>query len=159
MKIANFADPDGNRLHLTSAAPKPTIPPSDPAAYRPFFDYLGLRWDTINGERVSIEMDVRRDLCGPAGILQGGITATLVDVAAASTAALSGTELIATTERTLHYLAPGRVGPIRAVGELLRSGARSFAVEVRVFDAGAEDLLMAVALAAFVHINADPKSS
>jgi uncharacterized protein (TIGR00369 family) len=158
VKIANFADPDGNRLHLTSAAPKPTIPPSDPAAFLPFFEYLGLRWDTIDGERVCVEMDMRKDLCGPAGILQGGITATLVDVAAASTAALAGTELVATTEMTLHYLAPGRIGPIRAVGELLRSGTRSFAVEVRVFDVGAEDRLMAVALAAFVHVNGTPKS-
>ncbi len=158
VKIANFTDPDGNRLHLTSAAPKPTIAPSDPAAFRPLFEYLGLRWNTIDGDRMSVEMDMRNDLCGPAGILQGGITATLVDVAAASTAALSGTELVATTEMTLHYLAPGRIGPIRAVGELLRSGARSFAVEVRVFDIGAEDGLMAVALAAFVHIDANPRS-
>ncbi len=158
VKIANFADPDGNRFHLTSAAPKPKIPPSDPASFLPFFEHLGLRWDTIDGERVCVEIDMRKDLCGPAGILQGGITATLVDVAAASTAALSGTGLVATTEMTLHYLAPGRTGPIRAVGELLRSGARSFAVEVRVFDVGAEDRLMAVALAAFAPINRNPTS-
>lgn len=82
-------------------------------------------------ERGCVEMDRRKDLGGPAGILQGGIIATLVDVAAGSTAALSGTELVATTEMTLHYLSPGRTGPIRAVGQLLGSSTRSFAVELR----------------------------
>jgi uncharacterized protein (TIGR00369 family) len=159
VKIANFSDPDGNRLHLTTSPPSPTSVPIDPSNYKPFFEYLGLRWNTIDGERVSVEMDVRDDLCGPARILQGGITATLVDVAAASTAALSGTSLVATTEMTVHYLAPGRVGPIRAVGELLRSGARSFAVEVRVFDTGVDDRLMAVALAAFVQIDKNRSGS
>jgi uncharacterized protein (TIGR00369 family) len=158
VRIANFADPDGNRLYLTSAAPQPTNPPADPTAFRPFFEYLGLRWDTVDGARVSVEMDMRKDLCGPAGILQGGIIATLVDVAAASTAALSGTELVATTEMTLHYLAPGRIGPIRAVGELLRSGARTFAVEVRVVDVGSDHRLMAVALAAFVQLDGSRKA-
>jgi uncharacterized protein (TIGR00369 family) len=152
VRIARFSDPDGNPLYLTSAPPSPTTAATDPSAFKPFFEYLGLRWNTVEGNRVSVEMDMRNDLCGPAGILQGGITATLVDVAAASTAALSGSDLVATTEMTLHYLAPGRIGPIRALGELLRSGTRSFAVEVRVFDMGADERLMAVALAAFVSL-------
>ena len=59
---------------------------------------------------------MRGDLCGPAGILQGDITATLVDVAATSTAAISGTDLVATTEMTLHYLAPGRIGTDQSCG-------------------------------------------
>jgi uncharacterized protein (TIGR00369 family) len=151
VKVANFSDPEGNPLYLTSSPPVSSNPASVQHEYRPFFEYLGLRWNTLDGQRMSVEMDMRDDLCGPAGILQGGITATLVDVAAASTAALSGTDLVATTEMTLHYLAPGRTGPIKAVGELLRSGARSFAVEVRVTDVGADDRLMAVALAAFVN--------
>jgi len=158
VKVANFSDPDGNPLYLTNAPPNPTVPASEPSAFRPFFEYLGLRWNTVDGVRVSVDMDMRGDLCGPAGILQGGITATLVDVAAASTAALSGTDLVATTEMTLHYLAPGRIGPIRAVGELLRSGTRSFAVEVRVFDVGADERLMAVALAAFVNLQGEASS-
>jgi uncharacterized protein (TIGR00369 family) len=157
VKVANFFDPDGNPLYLTSAPPRGAVEGADTSTFKPFFEYLGLRWNTIDGTRVSIEMDMRADLCGPAGILQGGITATLVDVAAASTAALSGTELVATTEMTLHYLAPGRVGPIKAVGELLRSGARTFAVEVRVFDQGEDERLMAVALAAFVLVNPSPQ--
>jgi acyl-coenzyme A thioesterase PaaI-like protein len=56
---------------------------------------------------------------------------------------------------TVHYLAPGKVGPVRAVGELLRGGARVVDVEVRVFDIGQDGRLMAVALAAFVSEDPD----
>jgi uncharacterized protein (TIGR00369 family) len=154
VRLAFFADPDGNPLYLTDSPPNPTTGfaggRSDPSS-RPFFEYLGLRWNTVDGDRVTVEIDLRDDLRGPTGNLQGGIIATLVDVAAASTAALSGTGLVATTEMTVHYLAPGKVGPVRAVGELLRSGGRAVSVEVRVFDVGVDDRLMAVALTAFVH--------
>jgi uncharacterized protein (TIGR00369 family) len=153
VRLAFFTDPDGNRVYLTDAPPDPTsgfAGGPNASATLPFFEYLGLRWNTVNGDRVAVELDIRDDLRGPAGNLQGGITATLVDVAAASTAALSGTALVATTEMTVHYLAPGRVGPVRAVGELLHSGGRVVSVEVRVFDGGMDDLLMTVALVAFV---------
>jgi uncharacterized protein (TIGR00369 family) len=140
-------------VYLTDAPPNPTTGfaggPNQSASL-PFFEYLGLRWNTVDRDRVTVELDIRDDLRGPKGDLQGGITATLVDVAAASTAALSGTGLVTTTEMTVHYLAPGRVGPVRAVGELLRSGGRVVSVEVRVFDAGVDDRLMAIALVAFV---------
>jgi uncharacterized protein (TIGR00369 family) len=152
VKIAFFTDPDGNALHLADSPPNPTTGfgnSSDEGTDVSFLAYLGLRWNTLHGDRASVELDIRDTLRGPAGILQGGITATLVDVAAASTVALAGCDVGATTEMTIHYLSPGRIGPVRAVGELLRSGARGFAVEVRVYDVGEEDRLMAVALGAF----------
>jgi uncharacterized protein (TIGR00369 family) len=162
VRLAYFADPDQNPLYLTDSPPNPTAGfagrRSDPSS-RPFFEYLGLRWNTVEGDRVTVELDLGDDLRGPTGNLQGGIIATLVDVAAASTAALSATGLVRTTEMTLHYLTPGKVGPVRAVGELLRSGARVVDVEVRVFDVGADGRLMAAALAAFVSESPDRRNS
>jgi uncharacterized protein (TIGR00369 family) len=152
VKIAFFTDPDGNSLHLADSPPNPTAGfgnASGEGTDVSYLAYLGLRWNTLAGDRASVELDIRDTLRGPAGILQGGITATLVDVAAASTVALAGCDVGATTEMTIHYLSPGRIGPIRAVGELLRSGARGAAVEVRVYDVGEGDRLTAVALAAF----------
>ncbi len=155
VRVAALHDPDGNCLQLTDA-------PADPRAgfagqsrgdRRFFFDHLGLRWDTHEHGRVSVELDLRDDLRGPAGILQGGVTATLIDVAAATTAAAAGVHLMASNELTVHYLAPGRVGPIRAVGELLRAGERVLAAEVRVHDLGQENRLMAVGLVSMVPLD------
>lgn len=150
VQLAYFRDPDGNQLSLGN------VPPGPAGAYGgsgdgrvAFLEHLGLRWTNIQADGVSVELDIRDDLRGPAGTLQGGVIATLVDVAAATTAAQGSAGLVATSEMTLHFLAPGRIGPVRAVGELLRSRSGGAVVEVRVYDSGSEDRLMAVALAAF----------
>ena len=150
IQLAFFRDPDGNRLSLSNGPPSPTSVMWGAEGDRlPLFDHLGLRWTDLSPTGVTVEVDIRDDLRGPAGTLQGGVIATLVDVAAASTAVQGGTGLVATSDLTIHFLAPGRVGPVRATGELLRSRSGGAAVEVRVYDAGKEDRLMAVALGAF----------
>ena len=150
VQLAFFHDPDGNRLSLSNVPPSPTsVMWAGDVDRLPLFDHLGLRWTDLRPTGVTVELDIRDDLRGPAGTLQGGVIATLVDVAAASTAAQGSSGLVATSEMTIHFLAPGRVGPVRAVGELLRSRSGGAAVEVRVYDAGRDDRLMAVALAAF----------
>ena len=150
VQLAFFQDPDGNRLVLTNAPPSPTSVMRDGEGdHRPFLDHLGLRWTELRPTGVTVEVDIREDLRGPAGMLQGGVIATLIDVAAASTAAQGSAGLVATTEMSIHFLAPGRTGPVRAVGELLHGRDGGAAVEVRVYDTGRADRLMAVALAAF----------
>jgi uncharacterized protein (TIGR00369 family) len=150
VQLAFFRDPDGNRLVLTNAPPSPRSVVRDGDLDRvPLFEHLGLRWTDLRPTGVTVEVDIRDDLRGPAGMVQGGVIATLVDVAAASTAAQGSAGLVATSEMSIHFLAPGRIGPVRAVGELLHSRAGGAAVEVRVYDAGKADRLMAVALAAF----------
>lgn len=68
---------------------------------------------------------------------------------AASAANLAGAGLVATADMTIHYMAPGRVGPVRAISELLHQGTRGTTVETRVYDTGRHDRLMATALASF----------
>lgn len=150
VQLASFRDRDGNRLSLTNVPPSPTSLANVSQGDRlPLFDHLGLRWPSIGANAVIVEIDIRDDLRGPAGTLQGGVIATLVDVASATTAAHGAAGLVATSEMTLHFLAPGRIGPVRAVGELLRNRSGGAAVEVRVYDSGNSDRLMAVALTAF----------
>lgn len=75
---------------------------------------------------------------------------SLSNVPPSPTTAVQGRAgLVATSEMTLHFLAPGRVGPVRAVGEVLRTRSGGAAVEVRVYDSGKGDRLMAVSLSAF----------
>jgi len=108
---------------------------------------LGLRWERGGSEKaVAVVMDMRDDLRGPAGSLEGGVVSTIADVAGASACAMSVGALVATQHIAISFLAPGRVGPIHAEGVVLRTGRDDAVAEVRVTDQGNEDRLMAVAL-------------
>jgi uncharacterized protein (TIGR00369 family) len=105
--------------------------------------YLGFRI----AEGGAVEVDIAGWLRNPWGILHGGVTACLVDVSAeaAGTAALGRPARVADT--TIRFLAPGRVGPARAVPRVLSTGDGTVLVEIKVTDAGANGRLLAVASA------------
>ena len=113
----------------------------------PFQQSLGLRW--LAGDepdQIAVELDLRDDLKGPAGSLEGGVVSTVADVAGASAAARAVNGLVATQHMAISFLSPGRDGPVRATGTPLRVGKADAVVEVRVIDRGRDDRLMAVAL-------------
>ena len=66
----------------------------------------------------AVEIDLADRLRNPWGILHGGVVATLVDLAAEH--ATGGG---CTTDVVLHFLAPNRVGPVRATARVPRSTA------------------------------------
>lgn len=113
-----------------------------------FHQWLGVRWVTTAGERgsVVVELDMRDDLRGPVGSLEGGVVTTLADIAGASTAAVAAGKMVATEHISISFLAPGREGPVRATGTPLRVGRHDAVAEVRIVDTGRDDRLMAVAL-------------
>jgi uncharacterized protein (TIGR00369 family) len=119
-----------------------------PSRGTPFQQALGLRWRTTGDDSatVLVDMDVRPELCGPAGSVEGGVLCTLADVAGASVAARATGRLVATQHVAISFLAPGRVGPLRGAGTLLRAGRTDAVAEVRVTDTGKEDRLVAVGL-------------
>jgi uncharacterized protein (TIGR00369 family) len=101
--------------------------PSAPRPDGPLARVLGFRL----GEDGTAEVDLGPALLNPWGILHGGVTATLADVAAEATAGSRVAGLL------VRYLAPGRVGPVRATPRVVaRDGGRAL-VEVRVEDVGA----------------------
>lgn len=111
----------------------------------PFQKALGLHWSVLDKEgTIAVEMDVRDDLRGPAGTLEGGVISTLADVAGASAIGVKA-GMVATEHIAISFLAPGRVGPIRATATPLRLGEHDGVAEVRVIDLGKDDRLMAVA--------------
>jgi len=120
----------------------------------PFQQSLGVSWAALDDgedpDAVAIELALRPELCGPAGSLEGGVVSTLVDVAGASAAARALGRMVATQHIAVSFVAPGRVGPVRAVGTPVRVGRNDAVVEVKVTDLGhdASDdgRLMAVAL-------------
>jgi uncharacterized protein (TIGR00369 family) len=105
-----------------------------------------LHWNVFDdgSGAVAIEMDIRDDLRGPAGSLEGGVVSTLADVAGASAIGFS-VGMVATEHLAISFLAPGREGPIRAIGTPLRIGRHDGVAEVRVVDLGKDSRLMAVA--------------
>jgi uncharacterized protein (TIGR00369 family) len=72
--------------------------------------------------------------------------ASLVDRAGAYAVHRDSRRSVVTSSVALSYLAAARVGPMRAVATNLRIGGRQGVVEVRVYDAGRADELVATAL-------------
>jgi acyl-coenzyme A thioesterase PaaI-like protein len=112
-------------------------PPLDPATTPHLTEFLGLR--TLDDRTLAI--DAAEPLRNPWGILHGGVTAALVDLAARH--ATGGST---TTDTVLHFLAPGRVGPVTARVTVVGRRADGTLARVEVRDAGAGDRLMAVAV-------------
>ncbi|MHB8438142.1 MAG: PaaI family thioesterase [Acidimicrobiales bacterium] len=112
----------------------------------PLQRHLGLRW--VPGSSpgtLSVTLDMRPDLCGPAGSLEGGVVSTLIDVTGASACAMAfGGQLVATEHITVSFVAPARVGPVSADAVVLRSGRHDAVADVRVVDRGRDDRLVAV---------------
>jgi uncharacterized protein (TIGR00369 family) len=104
-------------------------PPPDPAC-PPIEQWLGVR-PVDDGAGTAVEIDLADPLRNPWGILHGGVVAMLVDLAAE---AASGGE---TTDVALHFLAPNRLGPVRAVATPLGRRADGAVTRVEVRDEGA----------------------
>jgi len=80
----------------------------------------------------TIEMPLADALRNPWGILHGGALASLIDLAAEH--ATGGV----TTDVVLHFLAPNRVGPVRATARVIGSRADGTVLRVEVRDTGAD---------------------
>lgn len=104
----------------------------------------------------TVQCDVRDELRGPAGSVEGGLVATLLDTAGATAASRALDGLVATQSLTISFTAPLKVGPAVAVGRPLRVGKRDAVVEVRLSDAGNNGRLCAVALLTAVRIGDRP---
>jgi uncharacterized protein (TIGR00369 family) len=105
-----------------------------PRSLRELFEQLGLHEVESDDGTFVMEMPVDERTSNTAGGLQGGLIATMADVAAgqlASRATPFGFG-IATTDLFVRYLRPIKVGPARAVAKILRIGKRSVVVQVDI---------------------------
>ena len=101
-------------------------------------------------ERVVMELDNRPDLTNVRGALQGGLIATLIDIAGGVLAGrhVGAGQDVTTADLTIHYLAPVVEGPARAEATVLRAGRRLIVTTVDVTDV-ARDRLAARATLSF----------
>lgn len=112
------------------------VTPGHLFAQMPFYTVL----DT--DDTLVIDLHNRTDLANMRGALQGGLVATLIDIAAGQLA-FNVADLgdgVGTADMTVHFLAPVVVGPARAVAKLVRKGSRTVVVGVDVFDVGGDRL-------------------
>ena len=121
---------------LTLPEPQPMpVTPGHLFAQMPFYTVL----DT--DDTLVIDLHNRTDLANMRGALQGGLVATLIDIAAGQLA-FNVADLgdgVGTADMTVHFLAPVVVGPARAVAKLVRKGSRTVVVGVDVFDVRSEE--------------------
>lgn len=102
----------------------------------PFYDV------SETDDTVVVDLHNRPDLANVRGALQGGLVATLIDVAAGRLAFKLADlgDGVSTADMNIHYLAPIMSGPARAVATLVRRGRRTVVVAVDVFDVGGDRL-------------------
>lgn len=118
---------------LALAAPRPDVEHAPaPADFFPT--------EAVGDSRVVMPLLDR--LRNPWGILHGGATAALVDAAARHVAGADRR----TSDVVLHFLAPGRVGPVEARATVLGTRPDGEVVEVSVHDRGADDRRMILAV-------------
>ena len=95
----------------------------------PIPDWLGVR--AVDDDALAMDLDDA--LRNPWGILHGGVVAMLVDLAAEH-----ATRGGRTSDVVLHYLAPNRVGPVRATARVVGRRADGDVVRIEVRDEGAQ---------------------
>jgi uncharacterized protein (TIGR00369 family) len=117
------------------------------------FAQVGMRPGTHNGE-FAMTMPVSPSVVNTSGALQGGLIATLVDVAGGQFGLghLQQGTTMTTADLVIRYLRPIRQGSALAVPRMLRAGRRAMVMQVDIYgEDGAE--LAATATVNFAIIN------
>jgi len=117
------------------------------------FGQIGMRPGARNGE-FAMTMPVSPQVVNTSGALQGGLIATLVDVAGGQFGLeyLQPGTTMTTSDLFVRYLRPVRQGSAFAVPRMLRSGRRAMVMQVDIYGDEDEELL-ATATVNFAVIN------
>jgi len=118
----------------------------------PLFQYLGIIVDHISSEKTIMRLPVKHEFNQDAGVVAGGILATIADEAMAHVvlANLSENQSTATIEMNIRYLRSIKEGEIRAEGWIIKKGRRIITVAAEVRDE--KNFLLAHAGASFIII-------
>jgi uncharacterized protein (TIGR00369 family) len=118
------------------------------------FDQIGMRPATAHDDGFAMTMPVSPQVVNTSGALQGGLIATLADVAAGQFGLdyLQPDTAITTADLFVRYLRPIREGSALAVPKVLRAGRRSIVMQVDIFGDGDRELA-ATATVNFAVIN------
>lgn len=116
----------------------------------PLFAHLGAVLESVSPEAVRLKLEVSKYLLQGAGVVAGGILATMADEAMAHVvmANLQPGSKTATIEMNMRYLRSARDGTLFATGRIIRQGRTIITTESEVRDQN--DNLLALAGASFI---------
>ncbi|HKE57282.1 MAG TPA: PaaI family thioesterase [Pyrinomonadaceae bacterium] len=102
----------------------------------PFARLLGLQLESAVAGQAVMTLQIRDELLQNLGVVHGGVTASLIDSAAALAIVplLEAGERATTVDLTINYLRPLRSGKVTATARVLRAGKRIIAVSADVED-------------------------
>lgn len=118
----------------------------------PFAKMIGMRLVELKHNEATIEIEMRDELRQPAGLLHGGVTATLIDTATAFAVItrLAEGEMATTIDLTVHYLRPHTDGKFTCVAKVVRAGKRILTVSADVFNE--QKKLIATAISTYTKV-------
>jgi uncharacterized protein (TIGR00369 family) len=117
-----------------------------------FASLIGVRDGTVEDGRARLELEATEDHLNGAGTVQGGLLATLVDMAMgqALRSRTGEDEVPATSQLTVTYLRPGRPGRLLVTGRVRKQGENLSVCEGDVEQDGST-LVHALATFAVLH--------
>jgi len=122
----------------------------------PFAKLLGIKLDSVEPGDATLSLQIRDDFKQNAGVVHGGVIASLIDSATAFAIIplLNHDERTTTVDLTISYLRPLTAGSMVARGKVLRAGTRLIVVSAELFDDGRN--LAATALRTYVRLPSKP---
>ena len=120
-----------------------TMATADSRLARPLLDELGV--EVRDATRGVIDVPVVDWALNSMGAMQGGVVATVAEVAAETALRAATNELLVVSDLQLTYLGFGRVGPVRTAVDVLGTSAGYGSARVELVDAGAGSRRMTMA--------------
>jgi len=124
----------------------------------PFAKLLGIKLDFVEPGDATLSLQIRDDFKQNAGVVHGGVVASLIDSATAFAILplLNADERTTTVDLTISYLRPLTAGSMVARAKVLRAGKRLIVVSAELFDDGRN--LAATALSTYIRLPSVPNS-
>jgi uncharacterized protein (TIGR00369 family) len=118
----------------------------------PFAKLLGIRLDSIEPGKATLALEIREELKQNAGIVHGGVVASLIDSATAFAILplLKDDERTTTVDLTISYLRPLINGRISATAKVVREGGRIVVLSAELHDD--QGNLAATALSTYIKL-------
>ena len=118
----------------------------------PVAKMIGMELVDMRTDEAVIKIDMRDERRQPAGVVHGGVTATLIDTAMAYAVItrLAEGERASTIDLTVHYLRPHTEGTFTCTAKIVRAGKRIFTVSADV--ANEQGKLIATAISTYTKV-------